>query len=201
MPKSLSVASFGWLALLAGLVAPAQTTKAPQVYSITEVTAMFGPSMTLKVDRDRDRAVVEETVAARSSGSTGIHTRSYYNLKNHRSFSVDLDFGAANCSTGTFDDNWFDPFETSAALMGDFANARQVGTETVNGFATKVLESGAAGPGYKKVWLDTASGLIVKAQAGTETIIEVKQVSLAKPPASLFAAPAACISASPTNSK
>jgi glutamine cyclotransferase len=198
--KSLPIASFGCLVLLANLMASsahAQSTKAPQAYSVTEVTSMFGPSMTLKVDRDGDRAVVDETVPAHSAGSTGIHTRSYYNLKNRRSFSVDLDFATANCSTGTIDDNWFDPYEISATLMGDFANARQVGTETVNGFATKVLESGVAGPGYKKVWLDTASGLIVKAQAGAEMIFEVKRVSLAKPPASLFAVPAACIAAPP----
>jgi hypothetical protein len=200
MPRNLPVAGFGFLALLASLIAPsvhAQSTKAPQAYSVTEVTAMFGPSMTLRVDRDGDRVVVDETVPSHSAGSTDTHTRSYYNLKNHRSYSVDLDFAAANCSTGTFDDNWFDPFEISATLMGDFANAREVGTETVNGFATKVLESGAAGPGYKKVWLDTASGLIVKAEAGSKTIIEVKRVSLAKPPAALFAVPAACIAAPP----
>jgi hypothetical protein len=197
---SAALASFGRLVLLANLMASsahAQSTKAPQVYSVTEVTSMFGPSMTLKVDRDGDKAVVDETVPPHSAGSTGIHTRSYYNLKNHRSYSVDLDFATANCSTGTIDDNWFDPFEMSATLMGDFANAREVGSETVNGIATKVLESGAVGPGYKKVWLDTASGLIVKAQAGTEIIFEVKRVSLAKPPASLFAVPAACTAAPP----
>jgi hypothetical protein len=200
LPLPLNGVIFGCLVLLASLAAPsvhAQSTKAPQAYSVTEVTAMFGPSMTLKVDRDGDRAVVDETVPSHSAGSTGIHTRSYYDIKNHRSYSVDLNFAAANCSSGTFDDNWFDPFEISATLMGDFANARQTGMDTVNGFAAKVLESGAAGPGYKKVWLDTASGLIVKAQAGAETIIEVKRLSLAKPPAALFAVPAACIAASP----
>jgi hypothetical protein len=200
MSRCLSVLGFWSLVLLASLIASgagAQPAKAPQAYSVTEVTAMFGPTMTLKIDRDGDQAVVDETVPSRATGSPGIHTRSYYDIKNHQSKSVDLDFAKENCSHGTFDDNWFDPFEMSASLMSDFKNPQQVGTETVNGFTTKVMESGAAGPGHKKVWLDATSGLIVKAEIDAKTIIEVKQVSLAKPPASLFAVPAACAAAPP----
>jgi hypothetical protein len=191
----LPIVRFWRLVLLASLIASgagAQSAKAPQAYSVTEVNAMFGATMTLEINRDRDKAVVDETVPARSAGSPGIHTHSYYDLKNHRSYSVDLNFAKANCSTGTFDDNWFDPFEMSAALMREFGNARQVGTETVNGIATKVMESGAAGPEHKKVWLDTTSGLIIKAEVGGKAIIEVKEISLAKPPDSLFVVPAAC---------
>ena len=72
-----------------------------------------------------------------------------------------------------------------------------MGTETVNGFVTKVMESGAAGPGHKKVWLDTTSGLIIKAEIGAKMIIEVRQLSLTKPATSLFAVPAACAAAPP----
>lgn len=197
---SLPVAGFCSLVLLATLAASdsgAQNSKAPQAYSVTEVNAMFGPTMTLKIDRDGDKVVVDESVPSRSAGSPGIHTHSYYDIKNHRSYSVDLNFAKANCSTGTFDDNWFDPFEMSATLMSSLENAKQVGTETVNGFATKVMESGTAGPGHQKVWLDTASGLIIKAETGEETIIEVKKVSLAKPPGSVFAVPTACAATPP----
>ena len=200
MSMCLPIVGFWSLVLLASLIASgasAHTAKAPQAYSVTEVNAMFGATMTLKIDRDGDKAVVDETVPSRSPGSPGIHTHSYYDIKNHRSYSVDLNFAEANCSAGTFDDNWFDPFEMSATLMRSFGNAQQVGTETVNGFATKVMESGAAGPEHKKVWLDTTSGLIIKAEIGAKTIIEVKEVSLAKPPDSLFAVPAACAAAPP----
>jgi hypothetical protein len=193
MSKCLPIIGFWSLVVPAILVASgAGAQPGTRAYTVTEVNAMFGPTMTLKIDRDGDKAVVDETVPSHSAGSPGIHTRSYYDIKNHHSNSVDLNFAKANCSHGTFDDNWFDPFEMSAALMNDFKNARQVGTETVNGFHTKVLESGAAGPGHKRVWLDTTSGLIIKAEIGAETIIEVKQVSLAKPPAALFAVPPAC---------
>lgn len=197
------IVGFWSLVPLASLIASgagAQPAKAPQAYSVTEVNTMFGPTMTLKIDRDGDKAVVDETVPSRSAGSPGIHTHSYYDVKNHQSNSVDLNLAKGNCSHGTFDDNWFDPFEMSASLMSDFDDARQLGTETVNGFTTKVMESGAAGPGHKKVWLDTASGLIVKAEIGATTIIEVKRLSLTKPPASLFAVPAACAAARPPSS-
>jgi hypothetical protein len=194
------IVGFWSLVSLASLIASgagAQPAKAPQAYSVTEVNAMFGATMTLKIDRDGDKAVVDETVPSRSAGSPGIHTHSYYDIKNHQSNSVDLNFAKDNCSHGAFDDNWFDPFEMSATLLRSFENAQQVGTETVNGFVTKVMESGAAGPGHKKVWLDTTSGLIIKAEIGAKTIIEVKQLSLTKPAASLFAVPAACAAAPP----
>ncbi len=198
MSMCLPIVGFWSLVLLVSLIASGasgQPAKAPQAYSVTEVNAMFGATMTLKIDRDGDKAVVDETVPSRSAGSPGIHTHSYYDIKNHRSYSVDLNFAKTNCSTGTFDDNWFDPFEMSETLMRSFGNAQQVGTQAVNGFATKVMESGAAGPEHKKVWLDTTSGLIIKAEVGAKTIIEVKEVSLAKPPDSLFAVPAACAAA------
>jgi|HubBroStandDraft_1064217.scaffolds.fasta_scaffold00006_7 hypothetical protein len=191
---------FWSLVSLASLIAPgaaAQAAKPPRAYSVTEVNSMFGPTMTLKIDRDGDKAVVDETVPSRSAGSPGIHTHSYYDIKTHQSNSVDLNFAKENCSHGTFDDNWFDPFEMSATLFSSLENAKQIGTETVNGFATKVMESGAAGPGHKKVWLDATSGLIIKAEIGAKTIIEVKEVRLAKPPASVFAIPAACAAAPP----
>jgi len=198
MSMCLPIVGFWSLVLLASLIASgAQPVRTPKAYSVTEVTSMFGAIMTLKIDRDGDKAVVDETVPSRTAGSADIHTHTYYDIKNHRSYSVDLNFAKPNCSTGTFDDNWFDPFEMSATLMRDFENAQQVGTETVNGIATKVMESGAAGSGHKKVWLDLTSGLIIKAESGTETIIEVKQVSLAKPPDSLFAVPEACAAAPP----
>jgi hypothetical protein len=185
MSKCLPIAGSWSLVLLASLITSgtrAQPAKAPLAYSVTEVNAMFGATMSLKIDRDGDKAVVDETVSSRSAGSPGIHTRSYYDIKNHRSNSVDLNFAKANCSSGTFDDNWFDPFEMPATLMRSFENVQQVGSETVNGFATKVMESSAARPGQKiKVWLDTTSGLIIKAEIDAKTIIEVQQVRLAKP--------------------
>ena len=151
MSMCLPLVGFWNLVLLASLIASgAQPAKAPQAYSVTEVNAMFGATMTLKIDRDGDKAVVDETVPSRSAGSPGIHTHTYYDIKNHRSYSVDLNIAKANCSTGTFDDNWFDPFEMSAILMSGFENAQPVGTETVNGIATKVMESGVRGPNTRR---------------------------------------------------
>jgi hypothetical protein len=71
---------------------------------------------------------------------------------------------------------------------------KEVGTETVNGMAAKVLE--AAG-GKIKAWMDSKYGLILKMQmtgadGKPQTMVEVKQVSFTAPPASVFALPAAC---------
>jgi hypothetical protein len=171
-------------------------------YSATEVNAMMGPSFTMKVDRDGDHAMVESTIPPKSAGSPGSHTRMYYDLKTHKTYSWDLNYPTANCSGGTFSGDWGDPFETSASLMKELAplNPRQTGTERVNGFATKVMET-APGPDHAKIWVDTVSGLVVKAQVGSQTLIEVKQLSLAKPAASVFALPAACASTPPTDAE
>jgi hypothetical protein len=115
---------------------------------------------------------------------------------------LDLDNASATCSRGDFSGDWGDPFAMSAGLMKELApqNPRQTGSETVDGFATKVMET-AAGPDHAKVWLDPASALVVKAQVGGQTIIEIKRFSLAKPPASLFAIPARCGGGPPTRSE
>jgi hypothetical protein len=78
---------------------------------------------------------------------------------------------------------------------------KQIGTETVNGIATKVLEyTDPSGQGKLKLWLETEYGLVVKYQRigkdGQEaTVIEVQQFSPSPPPASLFVLPPVCAKA------
>ncbi len=55
-----------------------------------------------------------------------------------------------------------------------------------------MLETGAAGPTLARVWVDTASGLIIKAQSGALIMLDVKQLSIAKPPAGILDLPASC---------
>jgi hypothetical protein len=184
--------------------AQAQTARPPQAYSMTEVNAMMGPSMTMKIDRDGSQVVVETTIAPQpgAAPAPGSHSRTYYDLQNRKNYTVDLDNAAAVCSRGDFSGEWGDPFETSAGLMQELApqNPRQTGSETLNGFATKVMET-AAGSDHAKVWLDAASGLVIKAQVSSQTVLEIKRLSLAKPPASLFAVPAKCGAAPPTEAE
>jgi hypothetical protein len=81
-------------------------------------------------------------------------------------------------AAGGFSGVWGDPFEISAGLLKELApeKRRKTGFETVNGFATKIMET--AGSEKTKVWLDTASGLVIRAQVGSQTVIEIKQLSL-----------------------
>jgi hypothetical protein len=195
------------LACLVSLVAPwalAQTPKPPPAYSLTEVNAMMGPSMTMKIDRDGPLIIVESTIAtpAGAAPAPGSHTRTYYDLQNHKNYTVDLDNAAAVCSRGDISGDWGDPFEVYAGLMKELGpqNPKQTGSETVNGFATKVIET-AAGPEHAKAWVDTVSGLLVKLQTGAQTVLEVKKLTVAKPPAALFTLPAKCGAAPPTESE
>jgi hypothetical protein len=73
---------------------------------------------------------------------------------------------------------------------------KQVGTETVNGIAAKVFEENGSG-GKGKIWVADKGGFPVKvAMVGPdgkeETIIEVKQLNFAKPPAAKFVPPSGC---------
>ncbi len=204
---AVTVGWFGSLALLASLTAPgahAQYAKPLEAYSLTEVNAMMGPAMTMKIDRDGAQVVVESTLAPPSGGkpAPASHTRTFYDLQKHKNYTLDLDNAAAVCSRGDFSGDWGDPFEMSAGLMKELApqNPRQTGSETVNGFATKVMET-AAGPEKAKVWMDKASGLVIKAQVGSQTVVEIKRLSLAKPAASLFAVPAKCGGGPPTEAE
>ncbi|MGO9257526.1 MAG: hypothetical protein ACLQU1_14620 [Bryobacteraceae bacterium] len=205
--RAVTVGWFGSLAWLASLTAPgaqAQFAKPPEAYSVTEVSAMMGPSMAMKIDRDGAQVVVESTLAPPAGGSPApaSHTRTYYDLRNHKNYTLDLGNPSAVCSRGDFSGDWGDPFEMSAGLMKELApqNPRQTGSETVNGFATKVMET-AAGPDKAKVWIDKTSGLVVKAQVGTQTVVEIKRLSLAKPAAALFALPAKCGAGPPTEAE
>jgi hypothetical protein len=80
-------------------------------------------------------------------------------------------------------------------LVGN-GQMKQVGSDTVNGIATKVLEVTSA-KGNGKIWIAQNGGFLVKivalgADGKRQTVIEVKQLSFAKPPASAFALPAGC---------
>ena len=104
------------------------------------------------------------------------------------------------CIAGTFSGAWGDPFADSIAEMADLVkqNPKQVGTETVNGIATNIFE--IEQPTKARIWLDTKYGEAVKmqiAQPGEQPEItsEIKQISFAAPPASLFVLPADCAAA------
>lgn len=209
-PRIRVGATFAWLGsmvFLGSLIVPgaqAQTAKRPEAYSLTEVNALMGPAMTMKIDRDGAHVLVEATMPLKPgvAATASSHIRTYYELENHKSYTWSLADSTAACTRGDFSGDWGDPFEVNASLMKELApqHPRQTGEERVNGFVAKVLET-AAGPDQTKVWLDTTSGLVVKVNSGASTVLEVKHLSLAKPPAILFAVPAKCSAGPPTQAE
>lgn len=163
---------------------------------------MMGTPVTMKVYRDGDRGMVDIIKRPVAGGIPVTRPRSFYDLVNHKVFSLDLNGNPPVCGAGTFGGDWGDPFEMTAGLMDDVnkQNPKQTGTETLNGFETRVLES-TTGKDKIKVWLDTKYGMLVKADAGGTTLIEVKQLTLGPPTAGLLKVPASCAAAPPTENE
>ncbi|MGB6431577.1 MAG: hypothetical protein WBF06_13405, partial [Candidatus Acidiferrales bacterium] len=177
----------------------AQYAPAPDVYTVTETTAMMGPGETMKVYRDGSKAVIDIIPAAGAAAGV-TPARSFYDLQAHTSISWDPTSTAVTCGQGTFSGDWGDPFAGAADQASDLAKqgAKKVGTESIDGFSTDVytfLEP-TTKTAYK-AWVDTKYGLIVKLQAGDQVLQEITQLSLAPPPASIFVLPAACANLPP----
>ena len=184
--RSAIVSATLGLAALHGQYAPQ-----PDTYTVVQLNSMMGTSATMKVYRDGSRAIVDNT------GSSG-PVRSYYDLAAKKNISWNPNDTSIGCSTGTFGGSWGDPFEASADLNKELAqkHTAPVGSETVNGFATKVYEVDLdGGAGKARAWVDTKYGLIIKLQMAQTTILEIKQATFARPPADLFAIPSTCAAA------
>jgi hypothetical protein len=184
-----------------GTALEAQPAAAPTVYTVTEANSMGGASAEMKVYRNGSKAAIDHLVAADGKGGKATHTRTVYDLQNHQSFTWDATDPAALCGSGNFSGNWGDPFTDSVDMSADLVkqNAKQVGTETLHGFATKVYE--ATVPGAKaKVWLEAKSNLVVKLQmipptGDPQTMLEITELSLTPPPASVFTLNSSCAAA------
>jgi hypothetical protein len=180
----------GW-----GLAVSGAWAQQPTAYTVTVVNSMFGPPVTQTIYRNGSKAVIDTNTAAVAGGGAAMHVRSLYDLNAHTNESWDLTDSSGGCSSGTFSGDWGDPF----ASQGDLSTAKMTGTETVNGFSTKVYEADA--PGVKaKAWIDAKTGMTVKmqmAQTGSElkTMLEVKMLTVGTPPAAMFVVPASCTAA------
>jgi hypothetical protein len=173
--------------LISGTSAAAQT---PAAYTATIENSMFPQPVTETVYRDGSRAVIDLNSPG-ATGATATHTRSLYDLGSHKNTSWDTVDSTSGCSTGGFSGDWGDPF----APMDDLKGAKQTGTETLNGFATKVMEEEVGGT-KAKAWIDAKTGMMVKLQmtqgSDTKTMIEVKKLTVGAPAASAFTLPASC---------
>jgi hypothetical protein len=189
-------------ACLAGVASPAsllaQYAKAPDACSVTQVNSMFGPAVTMEISRDGNWVVVDHITPPADASEKAARTRTYYDLQAGKTYSLDPTAPGAMCGAGRFSGDWGDPFAGTADLAK--TQTKDVGADTVNGIAARVLEVTIPGqPATAKAWVEGKYGLVLKLEmAGPngqrQTISEIKKVSFEKPPASAFVLPAACAS-------
>jgi hypothetical protein len=181
----------GAVAAMAAPVLWAQYAPSPTTYSVTQVQSMMGPPVTMQIYRDGSKVVMDME-------HEGYRTRSLYDLEAHVNYTWDITTPANGCSSGNSSGDWGDPFSLSDVNDIVKSATRPPGSETVDGFATKVYEAVDPMSKYKvKAWREVKYGLVIKAEVtppggAATTIVETKQFSLAKPAASLFVMPATC---------
>lgn len=179
-----------------GLAPRAQYAATPTAYTVTAYHSIGGRGTITKTYRLGSKALVDQSsTVAEVSGSHVIHMRTLYDLEKKEGLTWDVVDTSAPCVEETFTEDWGDPFAGAADLAKQ--GARQAGSETIHGFVANVLETPAGAEGTMKTWVDTRTGMVVKAEmiprgGAPQTMVEVTDVSLAPPPASLFAVPASC---------
>ncbi len=193
-PRSLScLALFALAALL-----PAQTP--PTAYTITQ---NIPDNVTMTVSRNGSQALIDYKYPAKPDGTPASRSLNLYDLKAGVSHTWDPGVTPINCSAGTFKGDWGDPFEATKEITAGIAKGdlKPAGAETVNGIPTEVYTGAASGMNIK-AWLDQKDGLVIKSGFGAPGaamtyMVDIRSVSLAPPPASLFALPPACAGVKP----
>jgi hypothetical protein len=189
------------LSLAAGAMARAQYAPAPESYTVIQHNSLFGADSVLQYYRDGPKAVVD------LNQSKGAHVRTVYDLAKHTTVTWDAADPKAECGNGSFSGDWGDPFKGSASMMDDLGKQHpiEVGTETVNGVSTKVLDAAVEGAsGKARIWIDAKYGMIMRLKLpeadGTSKIaFETTQVTIGKPAASAFVPACKAAPAMPTD--
>ena len=176
----------------------------PRAYSLTEDPGLglMGP-VVVKISRDGSKETVDQIMPVGPGRDKEYHSHRLYDFQAQKLYLKILSDPATPCGVQDYTDPAappeLDPISGSDALLKELVGngqMKQVGSDTVNGIATKVLEVTSA-KGNGKIWIAQNGGFLVKivalgADGKRQTVIEVKQLSFAKPPASAFALPAGC---------
>jgi hypothetical protein len=170
--------------------APAQIADVPTAYSLTMDNSALAAGLVTKIYRSGTKAAIDQTVL-------GLQRHTVYDLSSRTSYTWSLLDRSVPCTSGSFSDDWGDPFVAAAHLKADVLkeDARQTGTATINGIETRVVKV-QQNSDEVTLWLERKSGLIIKAEARVngqrKPMIEVKQLSFSPPPENLFNLPALC---------
>jgi hypothetical protein len=161
----------------------------------------MGPTI-VKVVRDGPREAVDQIMPVGPGRNKEFHNHILYDFQAHKIYTKLVSDPTVPCSvmdyTSPAAPREFDMISGAADAMKDMEqqHVRQIGTETMNGIATRVMEA-TIEEGKEKVWVAQNGGFPVKVvMTGPDgkamTILEVKQLSFAKPPASALLPPAGC---------
>ncbi|MGP8252696.1 MAG: hypothetical protein ACLQHF_11720 [Terracidiphilus sp.] len=189
-------------AAIAGAQAPTPTT-----YTITESGGVPGGQTIFY--RSGSKALIANIVPAQGA-TPASKTYSLYDIAAGKNWAWNPDVKPIQCSAGTFQGDWGDPFAATSEVNTDIAKGvfKSGGPANINGMAT-VLYSGTQGGALERIWFDKKDDLVVRVDAtlpgGGQPVIlvNVTKVSFAPPPASLFVLPPSCagVKAPPTPSE
>jgi hypothetical protein len=185
-------AVLGWM--LAAILAPAQPL--PDTYSVVATGEMGGP-LSIKVNRNGSKELIEWR-----NESGDVHLRQLYDFQAHRVYNVDLVVNRCTIQeyASPFAPMNHDPIGGADEMRKEMAKdpPKVLRTEAVNGIKTRVADAVfPEGQGKMTFWLDEKYGFAVKQtitmRGKPERLLyEIRQISYAPSPASLFTPPAEC---------
>lgn len=182
----------GWM--LAAILAQAQPL--PDTYTVLATGEMGGP-LSIKINRNGSWELIEWR-----NQSGNMHMRQLYDFQAHRLYNLDLT--ANRCSiqeyVSPFAPPNFDPIGGADGMKKQMAKNPPtiLRTEIVNGIKASVAEAVfSGGQGKTTLWLDEKHGFPVKQTITLKgkperVVYEIRQISYAPSPASLFTPPADC---------
>ena len=182
------------------LLLAAQAPEEPSAYTVS-VRHLSGNGAVVTAYRLGPQVLVDYT-GDPSSLNPESHRRMLLNLETKLRLSWDRADASVPCERSNFTtedrhrDDIQDPFVGGAALASK--NSKQVGTETIHGIVTRILETSDSPNFGMRMWVDPRTGLVLRASFVSTALgavrpwFEVTQVSFEPPPASLFAVPPQC---------
>ena len=181
-------------------------TAAPQTYSYSEDPALSIIAPTLvTLRRDGPKEAVDQVIPPSPGRDKEFRSHILYDFAAHKIYTqVQSDEGMP-CSVMDYTSPGappeFDVISGAADLMKELTQDGKVtltpvGAETLNGIPAKIFEAVSL-QGKGRIWLSDQGNYPLKvvfigADGKQETVIEVKDLSFARPPAAAFIPPAHC---------
>jgi plastocyanin len=184
-----------------GALASTLWPQTPRAYSYTLDPAPnpLGASI-VKLARDGPLEAVDQFLPPGLGRDKEFHNHILYNFQAHKIYTQIVSDPSVPCSVMTYTSpaapDAFDVMNASPDIADFLAQAKLLRNETVNGIPAKVMEM-TADQMRITAWIADPGGFPVKeiitGQDGkTTTMLEMKQLRFAKPPASTFLPPSGC---------